>query len=124
MKYIMFFIDIAKILLYIGITYFIFYLLVIVAISIFTFFVSKFVDLRIRRKQLTKVDFERDKEYYREILNEYSPLVLGYVDDFKINKAKFFSEILYMKYKNIMTANGLTTTLIKPGMVLTIPDIA
>lgn len=28
------------------------------------------------------------------------------------------------KYKNIMTANGLTTTMIKPGMVLTIPDIA
>lgn len=98
----MFFVDIAKILLYIGITYFIVYLLVIVTISIFAFFVSKFVDLRIRRKQLTKVDFERDKEYYREILNEYSPLVLGYVDDFKINKAKFFSEILYMKYKNII----------------------
>ena len=29
-----------------------------------------------------------------------------------------------MKYKNIMTANGLTNTMIKPGMVLTIPDIA
>lgn len=28
------------------------------------------------------------------------------------------------KYKNIMTANGLATTIIKPGMVLTIPDIA
>ncbi len=28
------------------------------------------------------------------------------------------------KYQRIMTANGLTTTLIKPGMILTIPDIA
>ena len=28
------------------------------------------------------------------------------------------------KYKNIMTANGLTSTMLKPGMVLTIPDIA
>ena len=28
------------------------------------------------------------------------------------------------KYPRIMTANGLTTTLIKPGMVLVIPDIA
>ena len=28
------------------------------------------------------------------------------------------------KYPRIMTANGLTTTMIKPGMVLTIPDIA
>lgn len=28
------------------------------------------------------------------------------------------------KYKNIMTANGMKTIMIKPGMVLTIPDIA
>ena len=52
--------------------------------------------------QLTKDDFKKDKEYYREILKINSPLIIGYVDDFDLNKNKLIAEILYLKHKNII----------------------
>ena len=54
-------------------------------------------------KQFDKSDFKLDEKYYREILQNYSPLILGYIDDFKMDKNKIISEILYLEMKNLIS---------------------
>ena len=46
-----------------------------------------------------------NKEYYREIQSLYSPLALGYIDNFNISKSELISEILYLQEKNSLEIN-------------------
>lgn len=55
-----------------------------------------------KSKQMDETDFEKNKEYYREILEINSPLILGYLDDFEINKNKMIAQILFLKYKKVI----------------------
>lgn len=49
---------------------------------------------------IKKINFSREKEYYREILKKYSPIVLTYIDNFKIEKRKdLISILLVLKLK-------------------------
>ena len=60
---------------------------------------SKIGNLSILMYQKDKNDFFFDKQYYREILEMNSPLVLGYIDSFKTDKSILISEILHLKEK-------------------------
>ena len=51
---------------------------------------------------LEKIDFVKAKEYYRDILTNYSPLALGYIDEFKISKNHLVAEILWLKTKGLI----------------------
>lgn len=51
---------------------------------------------------MEKSDFLKSKEYYRELLVNYSPLVLGYIDGFKINKNHLIAEVLWLKNKGLI----------------------
>ena len=53
-------------------------------------------------KQLDKSDLKNNKEYYREILKINSPLVIGYMDSFELNKNKVIAELLYLKMRNLI----------------------
>lgn len=53
-------------------------------------------------KQIDKDDIAFEKEYYREILSETSPLVLGYIDSFDIDKNKLIAEIIYLERKGLI----------------------
>lgn len=55
-----------------------------------------------KRSQLDKTDFEKNKKYYREILEINSPLIVGYLDDLDLNKNKLIAELLYMKRKGVL----------------------
>ena len=42
------------------------------------------------------------KKYNRDVLKEYSPCVLGYIDNFRLNKNYIVAEVLYMLRKEIL----------------------
>lgn len=51
-----------------------------------------------KKDKLTNIDFKKDKEYYREILEKYSPLILSYIDDFNIDtQTDCIASILYLQ---------------------------
>ena len=41
-----------------------------------------------RKKEPLKIDFLKEKDYYREIITQYSSLELSYIDDYKIDYKK------------------------------------
>ena len=60
---------------------------------------SKIGNLSILMYQKDKNDFVFDRQYYREILEINSPLVLGYIDCLKTDKSILIAEILHLKEK-------------------------
>ena len=64
-----------------------------------------------RIKQLDRTDFEKNKEYYREILKLNSPLIIGYLDNLELNKNIIIAEMLILKEKKIPDLkNGIENT--------------
>ena len=51
---------------------------------------------------LDKDDFQKNKEYYREILDKYSPITLGYIDSMRLKKNHLIAELLWLKNKGII----------------------
>ena len=53
-----------------------------------------------RKENMSKIDFSRDKGYYRTILKTYSPAELSYIDDFKVNyKREIVATVLSLELK-------------------------
>lgn len=53
-----------------------------------------------RNKSLSKKDFVKEKEYYREILKEYTPAELSYIDAFRIDtKREIVATLLNLELK-------------------------
>ena len=49
---------------------------------------------------MSKIDFQKDKDYYRDILREYSVIELSYIDDFKLKKKRdVFATVLNLELK-------------------------
>ena len=48
---------------------------------------------------LDKNDFGKYKNYYRDIIKDYSPAILSYIDDYKLNSKDIISTILNLKLK-------------------------
>lgn len=48
----------------------------------------------VKVSKLSKIDFISKKKYYRDLINDYNLLELGYVDSFKLNKTKDLVVIL------------------------------
>ena len=59
--------------------------------------VSFLTDKAVRVRKLRLDDFGLNKDYYREILKEYSPMTLGYIDDFYIGKEEILGTILKLE---------------------------
>ncbi len=74
-------------------------LFMIIQCVIFHFFIKHSAN-KSRKENMNKIDFSRDKEYYRTILKTYSPAELSYIDDFKVNyKREIVSTILSLELK-------------------------
>lgn len=64
------------------------------------YFTIKHSANKARKENMSKIDFSRDKEYYRTILKTYSPAELSYIDDFKVNyKREIVATILSLELK-------------------------
>lgn len=67
---------------------------------------NKIIYKRVRKENMSEIDFSKDKEYYRAILKEYSPEKLSYLDDFKIDaKRDIVAIILNLKLKRRIEIN-------------------
>lgn len=56
------------------------------------------------RENLSKIDFSKDKAYYRDIILNYSPAELSYIDDLKnLEEKDVCATILSLKLKNKIT---------------------
>lgn len=62
------------------------------------YFGLKIANKKYNKNRLEKVDLKNDN-YYRDILPKYSPAVLSYLDDFKINKKDVVATILMLELK-------------------------
>ena len=51
---------------------------------------------------LSEVEFVKNKGYYRKILEINSPIILGFLDNLKLDKNKLIAHLLYMKEKEII----------------------
>lgn len=64
------------------------------------YFTIKHSANKARKENMSKIDFSRDKEYYRTILKTYSSAELSYIDDFKVNyKREIVATILSLELK-------------------------
>lgn len=62
------------------------------------YFGVKIANKKYNKERIEKVDLKNDS-YYRDILPKYSPAVLSYVDDFKINKEDIVATLLMLELK-------------------------
>ena len=62
------------------------------------YFGVKIANKKYNKERIEKVDLKNDS-YYRDILPKYSPAVLSYVDDFKINKEDIVATLLMLEIK-------------------------
>jgi len=70
------------------------------------YFTIRYAINKARKENMSKIDFSKDKEYYREILKKYSPQELSYIDDFKINaRREIVAILLNLKLKQKIEIN-------------------
>ena len=56
--------------------------------------------------KLSSVDFSKDKSYYRDVLKEYSPSVLSYIDNFSIDyTSSLLGDLLALEQRKMITIN-------------------
>ena len=78
-------------------------LIALILILAVYYFVIKLATKRARKDDMSKIDFSKDKEYYREILEKYTPAELSYIDDFKVDyKREIVSTIMNLELKRII----------------------
>ncbi len=66
----------------------------------------KRVDKEVRKENMSKIDFARDVDYYRDVLDEYSIAVLSYIDDFQIKgKREIIATLLNLCLKKKIDIN-------------------
>ena len=66
-----------------------------------------------RKLKLSTVDFSKDKIYYRDILKEYSPSVLAYIDDFNIDfKTSLLGDLLALEQRKLITTANMGINII------------
>lgn len=71
--------------LYVALIFFGIFLTIVKNIYVILIYIGIKIGRRMYKKQkLSQNDFQQTKEYYREILQGYSPAVLSFIDDFEI----------------------------------------
>ncbi len=61
-----------------------------------------------KKYKLNKDDFNKSKDYFRDVLQEYNPSELSYIDDFKIDKNTLIADLLMLESKKVITyENGV-----------------
>ena len=87
----------------------VFFISTMIPYLFYSFFISRGIKAS-RKDNLSNIDFNNDKKYYRDIIKNYNPVLLSYIDDFKpIEKKDIISLLmsLQLKRKLIMAENGI-----------------
>ena len=84
--------------------------LIFIMFFIFTFMssiINFIIKIKLKMQKLTPYDFGIYKEYYRDIIQEYSPLVLSYIDNFKITEEDIWITLLKLQTKNCIEIDNI-----------------
>lgn len=84
--------------------------LIFIMFFIFTFMssiINFIIKIKLKMQKLTPYDFGIYKEYYRDIIQEYSPLVLSYIDNFKITEEDIWITLLKLQTKNCIEIDNM-----------------
>lgn len=92
-----------------------------ILIPIFVCFAASKIALRkVTRECMSINDFNRDKDYYRDLVDSYSPSVISYIDSFDINlKRDVISILLKLELKNIIRIDDDSIVVLNDGANLT-----
>lgn len=87
-----------------GIILFILFFLTIVSLLKMFYLTILYIGIKIGYKKyfkekLDKIDFKNDN-YYREIISQYSPGVLSYIDDFKLDEKDIVATLMSLELKH------------------------
>ena len=87
---------------------FVLIIMIIIAIIVITnYFTIKLAVNDARKENMSKIDFIKEKEYYRDILKNNSAAELSYIDDFKISpRREIACTILELQLKNKIKINN------------------
>ena len=81
------------------------------------YFAIKRTANKARKENLSKIDFVREKEYFREILKGHSPAELSYIDDFKVvPRREITATLLNLKLKKRIEINENSIKVINPSI--------
>lgn len=59
-----------------------------------------------KRTKMTELDFKKYKDYYRDVVKEYSPAVLSFIDDYRADENKdIVATLLILKLKGYIDIN-------------------
>lgn len=77
------------------------------------FFTIKIAANNARKENMSKIDFSKEKDYFRDILKNYSAAELSYIDDFKVNhRREIISTVLELQLKKKIKINNDSIELI------------
>lgn len=77
--------------------------------AIAIFIVIKILRKKEYKNQLSKIDYKNEGEYYRDILNGYSPFILSYIDNFIFEgKRDIIATVLNLKLKQVIKIENNT----------------
>lgn len=76
-------------------------------IAFFSVIMNAFVKVKLKLQRLTPADFGIYKEYYRDIIEEHSPLVLSYIDNFNITKKDVIGTLLKLQVKKYIELKNM-----------------
>ena len=75
----------------------------LIFLPVIPYFCGKYIAKILKKVEyIDDSEFQKNKKYYREILDINSPLVLGYLDNFFIDKKKLIAEILYLINRGVI----------------------
>ena len=70
------------------------------------YYAEKGAKKKVIRESLSPIDFENNKEYYRDILNNHTSVELSYIDNFEIDYPKdIIATLLSLQLKNKIEIN-------------------
>ena len=75
--------------------------------SCILYIINFIVKIKLKMYKLTPYDFGIYKEYYRDIIQNYSPLVLSYIDNFKITEEDIWVTLLKLQTKNCIEIDDM-----------------
>ena len=74
-----------------------FFIMFMIIIRVYYMILNKLARLEVKNTKLNFTEFSRNRGYYREIIKEYSPAVLSYIDDYEIDGKDIIATLLYLK---------------------------
>ena len=73
--------------------------LILIIITFIGMIISYFYPYMLKSKSFNKDDFNKNIDYYKDILHEYTPGIISYIDDFKVDIKTLIATLMSLEKK-------------------------